>query len=284
MPLDGHPNTLLGALLRRKGLAPRVGAIPTTLTSPVPRPIMPPMERPELQAMVMEAARRVCVAVESTGTERDFLAVIDAMLERKDMLNLGPIARAALEMTLEESLSAIVDTHSRLGGLPEETRGVVLEAIGVQMQLLPIVSALAQEVSANDMEAVTRAWEQDPVGYLSNFPVEVAELFLAGDRGVLTAMVVERLLEHPPETAQAWHLSFAARIWRDGVRALARLFASACPERVPEGLVPQSERLDIARLAEARKAEDAWLADLIATHRDEDRFPIYVKATRDGTP
>lgn len=253
-----------------------------TLTSLVPRPIVPPMERPELQAMVMEAARRVCVAVESARTERDFRAVLDSMLERKDALNLGSIARAALESTPEESLSALVDTRSRLGGLPEETRGVVLEAIGVQLQLLPTVSALAREVSANDLEAVTQAWEQDPVGYLTSFPVEVAELFLAGDRGVLAAMVVERLLEHPWETVQVWHLSLAARIWRDGARALARLFASVCPERVPEGLVPQSERIDIARLAEERKAEDAWLADLIAAHRDEDRFPIDARATRDG--
>jgi hypothetical protein len=281
MPLDGHPTTLLGALLRRKGLAPRVSTT-LTLTSLVPRPIVPPMERPELQAMVMEAARRVCVAVESARTERDFRAVLDSMLERKDALNLGSIARAALESTPEESLSALVDTRSRLGGLPEETRGVVLEAIGVQLQLLPTVSALAREVSANDLEAVTQAWEQDPVGYLTSFPVEVAELFLAGDRGVLAAMVVERLLEHPWETVQVWHLSLAARIWRDGARALARLFASVCPERVPEGLVPQSERIDIARLAEERKAEDAWLADLIAAHRDEDRFPIDARATRDG--
>lgn len=115
----------------------------------------------------------------------------------------------------------------------------------------------------------------DPLGYLAEFPVVVAEMLLAAERGMLGAMAAIRFVEHPSDDYQPWHLLVASRLWRDGMRAMARLTALVRPALVSFGLVPSVERLDLGVLMRARAAENAWLADRIAAHPDQDRIALY---------
>lgn len=222
-------------------------------------------------------------ALSKASDERAFVAALDRLLEAGIALKFAQVAHAMLELPLEEILRAIEALRRDLGKLSQETRGLVLEALGVQEQVQPVVDRLAREARPNVMVDATEARVRAPLGYLVEFPVEVASLLLAQDRGALAAVATLRWMERsaPVEPSP---LFLAARTWRDGMRASARLLASVRPDLVSEGLVPAVERIDIAALVERRRAQDAWLAELVAAHPDDDSFPVYPDAAAHDAP
>lgn len=185
------------------------------------------------------------------------------------------VVKAMSNMPLDELMRAIETARGQLSRLDPEVRGLIFEALGVQEQLQPIIARLAREIPASALHAIDQKRKRAPLAYLSEFPVVVAELMLASERGLLASTAVAAFMESSPAWWPAALMPVTARLWRDGARATARLLASAAPTQVPEGLVPAVERLDVAGLAAARSAEDAWLASLVAEHPEQTHIAIH---------
>ena len=269
MPLDGAPTTLFEALLRERGLAPRREANEAIRASTQPPVFV------AAHATIETLTRKVHDAVSGASEAGAFGAALDRLLEEGAALAFWAILPAVIELPVEEILRAIERFRRSLAGLTPETHGLVLEALGVQEQLQPIVNGLITEVPPAAVAEVHQSRVPAPLGYLTEFPVEIAALFLAQERGLLASIAALSWIERADAQVAAAPLSLAARFWRDGMRASARLLASVRPDLVSEGLVPAVERLDIAALVARRKQEDAWLAELVAAHPDDDRFAVY---------
>ena len=214
--------------------------------------------------------------VKGARDEAELVAWLDAWLERGAAAEMARLGYALRDLPTEEILDALdAVRRTRLNDLPHETRGLVLEALGIQEQLQPICAKILGEVTDADLQATLVERMQAPLGYLAEFPAVVAEMMLAAERGMLGAMAAIRFVEHPSDPHEPWQLLVAARLWRDGMRSMARLTALVRPALVSFGLVPSVERLDLGELALARAAESAWIAERIATHPDQDRVPLY---------
>ena len=214
--------------------------------------------------------------VRGARDEAELVAWLDAWLERGASAEMARLGYAVRDLPTEEILGALdAVRRTRLNDLSHETRGLVLEALGIQEQLQPVCAKILGEVTDAEMQATLAERMQAPLGYLTEFPVVVAEMMLAAERGLLGAMAAIRFVEHPSDPHEPWQLLVSARLWRDGMRSMARLTALVRPALVPFGLVPSVERLDLGELALARAAERAWIAERIATHPDQDRVPLY---------
>lgn len=214
----------------------------------------------------------------ATATSADHANdILDSLLERGAVMCASGAARnepAQVLASVAEAFSSASASSDVASIADHEVRGMVLESLGLQSQLLPVALNALHDLRPSAMLEVVAAREADPLEYLHSCPVPVARLMLQSERGLLASFAVIHFIDRR-ESLAPWKFSHFARTWRDGVRATARLYASFVPRAVPDGLVQQSERLDIAALAETRRSEDEFLKALVDAHHHADVIPVH---------
>ncbi len=267
------PTTLLNVLMRKRGFAPIVA--PSTASTPAARAFPASWE-----AFMGDVMTRLASATARVQDEAGLVDVIDAHLEAGLAETMGAYAFEHMHLWRSEQVPVGEEFRKHLLARPSETHGIILEALGVQEQLHPIVERLQREIAPALIDEAVASWTRAPLAYLTDYPTEIAALFLAQDRGLLASvLVVSDVADEHDETA--WRTHASALLWRDGVRASARLLASLCPERVSFSLVPRSERLDIDQLVAVQRAQDAWLASIANSHAD-DVIHLFPETPHDG--
>lgn len=273
MQVEEAPQNLIEAYLRRQGLAPSAKISTEEIAAP---PARVPIDPATLDSTAEALVRRIVEAVAACPNEQAFVTRLDQLLEEGIVEQFAVFAHL-LTVFPEEKFLAIVELiRGRISELPPATSGMLLEGLGVSEQLRPIVLELYREIQPEEMLGVEARRRRSPLGYLAEYPVVIAELLLASERGSLGGIIALHIIEQPERLNGTWLLSESLRLYRDGMRACAKLLASVRPDRVSEGLVPSSERLDLAALRAQRAEEEAWLDKLLAEHPGEDCIPVPV--------
>lgn len=119
------------------------------------------------------------------------------------------------------------------------------------------------------LEAMTKVWAQvgvahhsgprlqeEPMAWLSAWPVDLADLRLASERGVVAAAMISSAAT-TRDTLSPEHARELTKLWLEGSTSALVLVASLWPEQVTEDVVPAALRVDIEQ---ARAQQERWNA------------------------
>ena len=264
MAIDGQPFMPPIAMLRSRGVYVQPPEMAQAISLP---------SWPKDLAMLAE---QVTHAVGATASVSNMIAAVDQMLEQGIAAHMSHLCLDHFTNHPHGSASHDDDGFAdKIAAVDDPAaRKFIDDAIVIFAQLGQIVSRLPKYVSMDILRDAELEQATDPMGYLAACPVPVARLILTGQRGAVAACAAIHAVEHPGALA-AWQMRETAKLWRDGLHATARLYASLMPDEVSEDLVPQAERLDLEALAKQRRQEDDFLAKLAQANPNESQFYIY---------
>ncbi len=206
----------------------------------------------------------------------DVPALLDVMLCEDVLAEFArPLAGVLEDVALTDLAAAHDRLATQLDALPSEAAGAVRSALLVQGELLRLIHALVENKSIRTPSADELAMDHGGVRrwFLTEAPLEVAQRFVAWERGALATVGVAAALE---PTASLYDYSpltlrLLAETARDGAKAMLAILASARPELVPIELVAAEDRFDITA-AEQREAEHLETLARIAAQVGDDEI------------
>jgi hypothetical protein len=198
--------------------------------------------------------------------ERELLANVDELLESGVIASyMRPLYNA---MQRDGLLSAGVEPTRLFAGasLCQPARALLDEATRDHEWIARAWQHLSSELGSGPLfDDALFEHGRRPLWYLSELPVDVAELMLRAERGLPALLALSVSVEHPQlvETDNSRQIALA-RMVRDAARATLRLMASARPSLISLDVVPADERFDVEALAARRRLEDDRLLALAA--------------------
>ncbi|MBN8609123.1 MAG: hypothetical protein J0L92_00960 [Deltaproteobacteria bacterium] len=222
-------------------------------------------DRAQLEAMTERLSGMLAARVLDADSEESALAEIDAVLRAGGIAQyMRPVLAIA---SRSEGFAALVEqaqTPPDMSHISPEAARLALEAWELQRHSAGLFFEDLREMAKDaEFDAFLMEHRRDPMAFLHELPVEIAELALASERGRAAGFTLYARGLAWFEVPLSRDLMLARLYWQ-GAWAEARLFASLLPDEFPTSMVPTADRLDLVAIRDAHRAAEARAEALFA--------------------